>query len=226
MLAKKFWVTRSEAHQIMDDNIVNIYHAERELGQVFADQRKKGWFEFIPFSEELLRRTRNTYILVPDFGLSIIMMRGLKPDLFQPNQYGNFTWSCDEPYLHETAIPAWRLIRAKPLFTSKKINWRHDLQSQLKLFSQYRYVPAAREIVNLLFVAGRYSEHWENFGYRSIRTASNSHTIGIHTAPETRINCHGEEYEMDVINIRFVHPGADVDDGIASAYKPLPSPQP
>jgi hypothetical protein len=210
----------------MGGNIINVYHAERELGQIFADKRKKSWFEFIPFSEELLRRTRNTHILVPDFGLSIITMRGLRPDNFQPNQYGYFTWSCDEPYLHETAIPAWRLIRAKPLFTSKKVRWRHDLESQLTLISQYRYVPAAREIVNLLFVAGRYGKCWKNFGHRSIRTASNGYTIGIYTAPETRINAEGGEYEMDVINIRFVHPSADVDYGIASAYKPLPSPQP
>jgi hypothetical protein len=230
MLPKKYWVTRREAYDIRRggerNNIVNVGHAEREMGMCFAGKRALACEELIPFSEELLRRTKNTHTLVLDFGRSILEMRGLQPERFQPNQYGHFTWSCDEPYLQGRELPTWRLIRNEPLFTAKKVNWRHNLKSQLQLISQYRYVPSARQLVNFLLLAGPYDECWKAYCHRSIRTASDGFTIGINTTTETRWNREGNEYEDDIISISRVHPIADVDDGIASAYKPLPSPQP
>lgn len=230
MLPKKYWVTREEAYEIRDggsrDSIINAGHAEREMGMCFAGRKVLACEELIPFSEELLRRTKNTHTLVLDFGKSILEMRGLQPERFQPNQYGHFTWSCNEPYLHQTEMPAWRLISNKPLFTARKIQWRHDLKSQLQLVSQYRFVPNARQLVNFLLLAGPCDECWKNYRHRSVRTASDGFTIGIHTATETKWNREGNEYEEDVIRISRIHPIADVDDGIVLAYKPLPCPQP
>lgn len=226
MLPKKYWVTRGEAHDIMGDNIINIGHAESQMGQCFADKRAKRWYELIPFSEELLRRTKNTHILVPDFGLSILTMRGLQPDKFQSNQYGEFTWSCNGLYLHQTEIPMWRLFYKEPLFTAEKVHWRHDLESQLQLISQYRYVPNARQLINFLFLKGPHGDCWEKYHHRSIRTASDGFTIGVCISTVIKRNDKGEEYKEAVIRIDKVHPIADVDDGIAVAYKPLPSPQP
>ena len=227
MLPKKYWVRRSEAYDIRDgDNIINVGHVEREMGMCFAGKRALACEELIPFSEELLRRTKNTHTLVLDFGRSILEMRGLQPDRFQPNQYGHFTWSCDEYYLKEINIPTWHLIRNAPLFTAKKVKWRHDLESQLQLISQYKYVLSARQLVNFLFLVGPYDERWKNYCHGPIRTASDDFTIGIHTTTETKWNRRGNKYEEDIIRIDRVHPIADVDDGIASAYKRLPSPQP
>jgi hypothetical protein len=223
MLPKKYWITRSEAYDIMNggprDNIINAGHAEREMGQCFAGKRALAWEGIIPFSEELLRRTKHTHTLVPDFGLSILEMRGLQPTRFQPNQYGHFTWSCHEAYLQEKEIPTWRLIRNEPLFTARKVRWRHDLKSQLQLISQYRYVPSSRQLVNFLLLAGPYDECWKNYCHSSIRTASDDCTIGIHTT-------NGTKKKDSVICFNRVYPIADVNDGIASAYKPLPSPMP
>jgi hypothetical protein len=223
MLPKKYWVTRDEAYDIREggseDNIINVGHAEREMGMCFAGKRVLACEELIPFSEELLRRTKNTHTLVLDFGKSILEMRGLQPERFQSNQYGHFTWSCDELYLHQTEVPAWRLIRNEPLFTAKKVKWRHDLGSQLQLISQYRYVPSARQLVNFLLLVGPYDECWKNYGRRSTRTESDGFTIGIRTSD-------GHKKKDDIIRIDRVHSIADVGNGIASAYKPLPSPQP
>lgn len=223
MLPKKYWVTREEAYEIredgLDDNIINVGHVEREMGMCFAGKRVLACEKLIPFSEELLRRTKNTHTLVLDFGKSILEMRGLQPERFEPNQYGHFTWSCDELYLHQTEAPAWRLISNKPLFTARKVKWRHDLESQLQLISQYKYVPNARQLINFLLLAEPYDERWKNYGRRSTRTESEDFTIGIQTA-------NGERKDGSAIRISRIHPIANVGNGIASAYKPLPSPQP
>jgi hypothetical protein len=230
MLVKKYWVTLGEAYDIRKGSsmasIINAGHAEREMGMCFASKKALACEELIPFSEELLRRTKNTYTLVLDFGKSILEMRGLQPERFQANQYGFFTWDCSDPYLHQTETPTWRLIRNKPLFTARKPYRKYDLKSQLQLISQYRYVPNARQLVNFLLLAGPYNESWNEYCHKSIRTASDDYTIGINTERESRSNCKGKEYGENIIRISRVHPIANVDNGIASAYKPLPSPQP
>ncbi len=196
------------------DGIINIYHACRTFGQSERDENLI-WSKEVFFPENLLKRTARTHSLVPDFGLSIIEMRGFYPERFEPNRYGEFTWSNNQSFLKERETPAWRLIRKEPLFTAKRIRWRNDLESQLKLLSQYRYVPSARRVINFLLLAGPHSDWWKKYRYGPIRTGSEGCQIGIYTT--------NAKYNQDsVINFDVVYPIADVSHiGISSAYNPI-----
>ncbi len=86
----------------------------------------------VPFAEEVLQFCKDSHVLIPDFGFSIVDLSGrVGPDLLLPLDH-NFCWYKDNSFAKRRAKSTWRLVRngKVPLnyFPSEKAGWEWQFQ--------------------------------------------------------------------------------------------------
>lgn len=127
--------------QIMGENFLepveSIYHFK--IKQTKKAMKAIRAFENLP-SEDMLIDSKDDYILVADFGLSILDIRNrVDRELFSSHEDALYNWNYFAK-LRET--PQWRLISRKPVANSFHKNW----DKQKALLNENEDVPKVRQV--------------------------------------------------------------------------------
>jgi|GEM_PF-3056549 len=136
--------SQKKAQEIMGKNMISVARAVEcfELNPTHEQLLALGQ---IPFTEDLLKRCRNTHILVPVFPFSVKTIADL---VGKKMFYHEATWKDNLPYFTEKGVPEWQLIR-KTLYPKSKDLGRDQ---QFALISDVEEVPSARVITYAIFL--------------------------------------------------------------------------
>ncbi|MFH1129554.1 MAG: hypothetical protein V1686_02355 [Patescibacteria group bacterium] len=129
----------NSVREIMGRNLLGVDVAVRRFNVSMTNEIAKA-FSVIPFTEEVLEATKNDHILIADFGISLLDVRGrVKDGLFCDQHLGfceSYGWA------EEQETPQWRLIRKAEVPNSRKKNWG----KQQHLLQTNEVVPMVRQM--------------------------------------------------------------------------------
>ena len=129
--------TQRRAREIMGQNFFGIEEAIRHFG-ISPLKRQFTALAEIPFTEGVLKKYKDTHILVAVFPLSLIQIRSKvaeKEKLFYEQD-----WYSEEKFAHKKGRLNWRLIRKTPVDNSINKNW----SEQQSLLKQDEYTPTVQ----------------------------------------------------------------------------------
>ncbi len=142
------------AREIMGNNFFGIEEAIKHFG-VNATKQQLAILAEVPWSEEVLRASKDTHVLVAVFPLSILDIRGIirKPAL---NLFYFQDWYDKQEFAKNKGKVGWQLIRKVPVTDSISKTWNE----QQALLSQDEETPTARIVVytmvGILLARGEY----------------------------------------------------------------------
>jgi len=156
--------SQRRARKIMGNNFFGIEEAIRHFG-VNPTRQQLAALSEIPFSESTLEQSKDTYVLVAVFPLSILDIRGkVEQKLF----YGHEgAWYNGQAFAKERGEVNWQLVRKTPVDNSTSKDW----QEQQALLSKDDEVPTAQVMVYTII--GHYLATGEHlFECTYVRTSS------------------------------------------------------
>jgi hypothetical protein len=111
--------TPREAASIMGSSFHGVEALERHFGvRLLASEAAQ--LSAVPFSSDILLRSRDTHVLVACAHFSILELRAKVPDAF----YFKRAWYLHQDFARRSARPRWRLIRRDPVPGSTSKSWR------------------------------------------------------------------------------------------------------
>jgi hypothetical protein len=131
---------QKRAREIMGKNFFGIEEAIKHFG-INPTHQQLATLSEIPFSEALLKQSKDTYILVAVFPLSILEIRDKVERKFFYNHED--AWHNKQLFAKEHGEVGWQLVRKTPVDNSTLKNW----QEQQALFGKDDEVPTARVMV-------------------------------------------------------------------------------
>jgi len=129
--------SQKRARKIMGKNFFGVEEAIRHFGVNPTRQQQIALSE-IPFSEAVLGQSKDTYVLVAVFPLSILEIRGKWIKLFNDQ-----SWYNKESFAKEYDEVSWQLVRKTEVANSTSKNW----QEQQALLGKDDEVPSAQVMV-------------------------------------------------------------------------------
>ena len=129
--------SQKRGREIMEKNFFGIEEAIKYFGVNPSEEQVKTLSE-IPFSEEVLQKTKDTHVLVAVFPLSILDIRGKTKHLFY-----NQDWYNQQDFAKEKGMVEWRLIKKTPVPNSTSKSWKEQQQ----LLEENEQVPSAQIMV-------------------------------------------------------------------------------
>jgi len=135
-------VGQSRARKIMGNNFFGIKEAVRYFG-INPKWRQAIALLMIPFAEVTLKECRDTHILVADFGLSILDIRG------KVKQKGFYDqdWYYNQSFAKERGEVCWRLVRKTIVDNSTN----KTCSEQQTLLGKDEETPAVRVMTYAIF---------------------------------------------------------------------------
>jgi hypothetical protein len=132
--------SHAHAREIMGNNFFGIEEAIRYFG-ISPTRWQLAILSEIPFSDAVLKKARDTHILVAVFPISILEIRGKvrHMGLFRNNQ----DWYNEMPFAKERCETRWQLICKTAVNGSALKNW----QKQYELIGADDYIPSAKAMV-------------------------------------------------------------------------------
>lgn len=127
------------AREIMGKNFFGMAEVTEMCG-TFGDGMLETFFRTVPFSERMLSARRETHVLVPDIGRSIISLGRTRPGLLCDFDRA---WYSADHFANFTENPRWRLIRKTPMPFSEGEAWGE----QSAAIGDDTEVPHARQVV-------------------------------------------------------------------------------
>jgi hypothetical protein len=135
--------SRKRAREIMGKNFFGIEEATKYF-EVNPTPDQLAILSEIPFSETVLRQSRNTHILIAVFPISILEIRDkVERKLFCNHEAA---WYNNQPFAMERGEVNWQLIRRVPVDNIVP----KDSQEQQALFSKDDEVPTAQVMVYVI----------------------------------------------------------------------------
>ncbi len=132
--------SQKSAREIMGKNFFGIEEAVKHFGVNPTSQQLAALSE-IPFSEAVLKRSKDTHVLVAVFPLSILEIRDkVERKLFYNHESA---WYNQQSFAKENGEVSWQLVRKTPVDKSTLKNWI-DHQA---LFGMDEEVPTAQVMV-------------------------------------------------------------------------------
>lgn len=133
-------ISQKRAQEIMGANFFGFEEAMKYFGVNPTPQQLAALSE-IPFSEEVLRQSKDTHILIAVFPLSIQQIRGrVDRKLFFNHEAA---WYNEQLFANEPGEVNWQLVRKAPAENSTPKN----RQEQQAFFGKKNEVPTAQELV-------------------------------------------------------------------------------
>jgi len=129
--------SQKRAREIMEKNFFGIEEAIKYFGVNPSEEQLKTLSE-IPFSEEVLQKTKDTHVLVAVFPLSILDIRGKTKHLFY-----NQDWYNQQDFAKDYGKIGWQLVHKAPVDRSTSKNW----EQQQQLLEENEQVPSAQIMV-------------------------------------------------------------------------------
>ncbi len=136
--ANRVKTNEKRAREIMGINFFGPREANEHFG-VTPTRQQRATLSEIPFSEEALKASRDTHVLVAVFPLSILEIRGKVDSKLFYDQ----SWYNKESFAKERGEVSWQLVRKTPVPNSTSKNW----QEQQVLLSKDDEVPTAQVMV-------------------------------------------------------------------------------
>lgn len=135
-VSKSLPVTSQEkAREIMGKSFLGIEEIKKCFNVVFSERDLQVLGD-IPFSENTLEECKDLYILVADFGISILDIREMHPGLFSSEK----PWFFNETFSHKRDRPSWRLVMNVLIPGSTEKTWKE----QQGLINPHDEIPEAR----------------------------------------------------------------------------------
>jgi hypothetical protein len=132
--------SQKHARDIMGKNFFGVEEAIKHFGINPTPQQLAALSE-IPFSEAMLKQSKDTHVLVAVFPLSILEIRGkVERKLFYNHETA---WYNEQFFAREKGGVSWQLVRKTPVDNSTLKNW----QDHQALFSRNDEVPTAQAMV-------------------------------------------------------------------------------
>jgi hypothetical protein len=132
--------SQKRAREIMGRNFFGVEEAVKHFGVSPTPQQLAALLE-IPFSEEVLRQSKETHVLIAVFPLSILEIRGrVERKLFYNHEAA---WYNEQFFANERGEVNWQFVRKTPAENSTPKNWKE----QQALFGKDDEVPTARGMV-------------------------------------------------------------------------------
>lgn len=165
--------SEEDARRIMGKNFFGVGEAIRFFGIAPTVQESKIMAK-VPFSEDVLRKSKDTHILIAVFPISIFNIRTRHRDL---GLFNSQIWYDNQIFADNKGDVGWQLIRKEPIPNSFMKSWI-DQQS---LISVDEVTPTSRVMVYTIighFVsAGK--RLFKNTHVRCIDTGSNNDHISV-----------------------------------------------
>jgi len=115
--------SQKRAREIMDRNFFGIEEAIRHFGVNPSKQQLASLAE-IPFTEEVLRASKDTHILVAVFPMSILDIRSkVERKLFRSHED---SWYNEESFAKDKGEVGWQLFRKVPIADSTNKTWNEQ----------------------------------------------------------------------------------------------------
>ena len=157
--------SQKRARKIMGKNMLGVEEAIQYFGINPTRQQTLALSEIF-FSEEILRKTKETHVLVAVFPLSVLEIREICREV-DSELFCDQSWYNKESFAKEHGETGWQLVRKATLNASTSKNW----QEQLALISEEDEVPTARVLAYTII--GHYLATGERlFGNSYVRTSS------------------------------------------------------
>ncbi len=134
----KSTTSQKRAREIMGKNFFGIEEAIQHFG-VNPTRQQTLVLSEIPFSEAVLQETKETYILVAIFPLSILEIHGKMDSKLFYDQ----SWYNKESFSKKHSEASWQLIRKTPVDNSFGKNW----EEQQALLGEDDKVPTAQAMI-------------------------------------------------------------------------------
>jgi len=156
--------SQKRAREIMGKNFFGVEEAIKHFG-VNPTRQQLAALSEIPFSEAVLDQSKDTYVLVAVFPLSILEIRGkVEHQLFYSHEDA---WYNKQSFAKERGEVTWQLVRKTPVDNSTSKNW----QEQQALLGKDDEVPSAQVMVYTII--GHYLATGERlFEHIYVRTSS------------------------------------------------------
>lgn len=130
------------AREIMGKNFFGIEEAIKHFG-VNATKQQVAALAEVPFSEEVLRASKDTHVLVAVFPLSILDIRGITRKLENQTLFYKQDWYDKQAVAKDKGEVGWQLVRKEPIANSTSKTWNE----QQVLLSKDEETPTARIVV-------------------------------------------------------------------------------
>lgn len=155
---------QNRGREIMGKNFFGVEEAIKHFG-VNPTSQQLATLSRIPFSEAMLRQSKDTHILVAIFPLSILEIR----DRVENNLFYNHeaAWYNEQFFAKERGEVKWQLVRKTPVAKSTSKNW----QEQQALFSKDDKAPTAQAMVYVI-IGYLLSTNWRLVKRKYARTSS------------------------------------------------------
>jgi len=132
--------SQKHAHEIMGKNFFGVEEAIKHFG-VNPTRQQLAALPEIPLSEAVLKRLKNTHVLIAVFPLSILDIRGkVEQSLFCSHENA---WYNKRAFAKERGEVTWQLVCKTPVDNSTSKKW----QEQQTLLSKDDEVPSAQVMV-------------------------------------------------------------------------------
>ena len=133
-------MSHKQARDIMGRNFFGVEEAIKHFG-VNPLKQQLAYLAEVPFSEEVLKRHKDTHILVAVFPMSILDIRGkVKRYLFHAHEGA---WYNEQAFAEDMGAIGWQLVRKVPIVNSSKKTWKE----QQALLSKDEEAPKAQVVV-------------------------------------------------------------------------------
>ena len=158
----KTTTSQKRAQEIMGKNFFGVKEAIKHFG-INPTRTQLSALSEIPFSEAVLKESKNTHVLVAIFPLSILEIRGKVDSKLSYDQ----SWYKKESFAKERGEINWQLVCKTPKDNSRSKNW----QEQQALLGKNDEVPTAQKMVYTII--GHYLATDEYlFKHTCVRTSS------------------------------------------------------
>lgn len=130
------------AREIMGQNYFGVEEASKHFG-VNPSRKQLAVLAEVPFSEEVLRASKDTHVLVAVFPLSILDIRGIVKKLPDQTLFYSQDWYDKQDFAKDKGEVGWQLIRKVPIADSTSKTWKE----QQALLSKDEETPTAQIVV-------------------------------------------------------------------------------
>ena len=130
------------AREIMGENMFGIEEAVKHLG-VNATKQQFAYLAEVPFSEEVLKSSKDTHVLVAVFPLSILDIRGIAKKQSDRTLFYSQDWYDRQAFAKDKGKVGWQLVRKVPIDNSTSKTWN----DQQALLGNDEETPKARIVV-------------------------------------------------------------------------------
>jgi len=137
--------SKDDARRIMGENFFGVGEAIKRF-DIGPTRQQLAVLEKVPFSESVLRKSKNTHILVAVFPLSILDIRDIVirlSDRAVSNFFASQAWYENQIFAIDRGDIGWQLVRKEPVAHSFTKSWN----DQQDLHSADEETPMARIMV-------------------------------------------------------------------------------